>query len=63
LSQYWQAYCTILTACPFILEEVCGTDGVTYPSECGLCNTSKLLQKDSPHRRGKNKFKIEPLCS
>ncbi|XP_024061429.2 ovoinhibitor-like isoform X3 [Terrapene carolina triunguis] len=27
----------VLTACPFILEEVCGTDGVTYPSECGLC--------------------------
>ncbi|XP_050817880.1 ovoinhibitor-like [Gopherus flavomarginatus] len=27
----------VLTACPLILEEVCGTDGITYPSECGLC--------------------------
>nr|XP_025037103.1 ovoinhibitor-like [Pelodiscus sinensis] len=27
----------VLTACPFILAEVCGTDSVTYPSECGLC--------------------------
>ncbi|XP_044882263.1 ovoinhibitor-like [Mauremys mutica] len=28
----------VLTACPLILEEVCGTDGITYPSECGLCS-------------------------
>ncbi|CAM5132070.1 unnamed protein product [Eretmochelys imbricata] len=36
----------VLTACPFILAEVCGTDGVTYPSECGLCAHNSEHQKN-----------------
>ncbi|OXB73938.1 UNVERIFIED_CONTAM: hypothetical protein H355_008233 [Colinus virginianus] len=26
-----------ITACPFILQEICGTDGVTYSNDCSLC--------------------------
>ncbi|XP_048816468.1 ovoinhibitor isoform X2 [Lagopus muta] len=26
-----------IAACPFILQEICGTDGVTYSNDCALC--------------------------
>ncbi|KAG6941264.1 ovoinhibitor-like, partial [Chelydra serpentina] len=55
----------VLTACPFILAEVCGTDGVTYPSECGLCaHNSEHETNVSKKYDGKCQQKIVPLdCS
>uniref|UniRef100_A0A8C4W869 Kazal-like domain-containing protein n=1 Tax=Gopherus evgoodei TaxID=1825980 RepID=A0A8C4W869_9SAUR len=37
----------VLTACPLILAEVCGTDGITYPSECGLCAHNFTISRNS----------------
>ncbi|TFK00560.1 chloride channel protein 2 [Platysternon megacephalum] len=55
----------VLTACPFILADVCGTDGVTYPSECGLCaHNSEHGTNVSKKHDGKCQRKIVPLdCS
>ncbi|EMP30965.1 Ovoinhibitor, partial [Chelonia mydas] len=51
----------VLTACPFILAEVCGTDGVTYPSECGLCaHNSEHGTNVSEKYDGKCQQKIVP---
>ncbi|XP_030428276.1 ovoinhibitor-like [Gopherus evgoodei] len=55
----------VLTACPLILAEVCGTDGITYPSECGLCaHNFEHGTNVSKKHDGKCQQKIVPLdCS
>uniref|UniRef100_A0A8C0GIB9 Kazal-like domain-containing protein n=1 Tax=Chelonoidis abingdonii TaxID=106734 RepID=A0A8C0GIB9_CHEAB len=49
----------VLTACPFILAEVCGTDGITYASECGLC--AEHGTNVSKKHDGKCQQKIVPV--
>ncbi|XP_067391742.1 ovomucoid-like [Emydura macquarii macquarii] len=41
----------VLLACPRILAQVCGTDGVTYPNECVLCarNLDLSISVDKQH--------------
>nr|CCF72386.1 trypsin inhibitor precursor [Agalychnis callidryas] len=38
--------CQYIVLCPRILRPVCGTDGITYPNECLLCQSNRDDEKD-----------------
>ncbi|XP_027752164.1 ovoinhibitor-like isoform X2 [Empidonax traillii] len=63
-----------IMACPFILRELCGTDGVTYTNDCALCAHNMEHRTNLGKRKNGRceeditrdlckDFKVSPVCT